>query len=102
MLAIFAVAAFFVVWLANGLVGLFSGERPRDTGRLWLDVFLRFFAVLDLGIIGRILSCVGLDGLPRKIVLFIGLLCVLVFLVRACHHDRDDQIQSYPVQLHDQ
>jgi len=100
MLAMFAVAAFLVAWVVNGLVGLLSGERPRDTGSLWLDIFLRLFAVLELGFIGRILNYVGLDGLPRKVVLFVGLLCVLLFLVRACHHERDEHSQTYtyPVQ----
>ena len=96
--AILAVTAFLVAWVTNGLVGLLSGERPRDTGSLWLDTFLRMFAVLELGWIGRILNHVGLQGLPRKLVLFVGLLCVLMFLARACHHDHADQIRSYPVQ----
>jgi hypothetical protein len=101
MLAMFAVAAFLVAWVTNGVVGLLSGERPRDTGRLWLDTFLRIFAVLELGWIGRILNYVGLCGLPRKLVLFTGLLCLLLFLVRACRHDHHDDtryIWSYPVQ----
>ena len=83
MLAMFAVAAFLVAWVVNGLVGLLSGERPRDTGRLWLDIFLRLFGVLELGFIGRILNYVGLGGLLRKVLLFIGLLCLLLFLVRS-------------------
>jgi hypothetical protein len=94
----FAVAAFLVVWVANGLVGLLSGERPGDTGRLWLDTFLRIFAVLELGWIGRILNYAGLGGLPRKVVLFVGLLCVLLFLSKSCHHEQRDFIRSYPVQ----
>jgi hypothetical protein len=98
MPAMFVVAAFLVAWIVNGLVGLLSGERPRDTGSLWLDVFLRLFAVLELGVIGRILSYIGLDGLPRKLVLFVGLLCVLLFLARSCHHEHTEQIYTYPVQ----
>jgi hypothetical protein len=31
MLVMFAVAAFLVAWVVNGLIGLLSGERPRDT-----------------------------------------------------------------------
>src|SRR5437867_9573992 len=31
MLAAFGVAAFLVAWIVNALVGLLSGERPRDT-----------------------------------------------------------------------
>jgi hypothetical protein len=97
-LVTFAVAALLVAWVVNGLVGLLSGERPRDTGSLWRDIFLRIFAVLELGWVGRILNNVGLQGLPRKVVLFIGLLCVLLFLVRACHHDHARHGRSYPVQ----
>ena len=78
-------AAFLVAWVVNGLVGLLSGENPRDTGRLGADVFLRLFAVLELGLIGRVLNYAGFTGWPRKFVLFIGLLCVLLFLARACH-----------------
>jgi hypothetical protein len=99
MLAVFAVIALLVAWVVNGLVGLLSGERPQDTGSLWLDIFSRFFAVLELGFIGRILSYVGLTGLPRRVVLFIGLVCLLSFLVKACHHTHTSaQIYSYPVQ----
>ncbi len=29
-------ASFFCIWLANQLVGLLSGEHPRDTERLWI------------------------------------------------------------------
>jgi hypothetical protein len=98
MLAVFAVAAFLVAWVVNGLVGLLSGERPRDTGRLWLDIFLRFFAILELGFIGRMLSYLGFQGWPRKVVLFIGLLCILLFLLKACHHSHSDNVYTYPVQ----
>lgn len=97
----FAVAAFLVAWVVNGLVGLMSGEHPRDTGRLWLDTFLRIFAVLELGWIGRILNYVGLRGLPQKLVLFIGLLCVALFLARSCSqsHEADSRyIRTYPMQ----
>ena len=98
ILAVFALAAFLVAWVANGLVGLLSGEKPGDTGRLWVDVFLRMFAILELGFIGRILSHVGLNGWPRKVVLFIGLLGLLLFLLRAGHHRHAEQLVPYPVQ----
>ena len=95
----FAVGAFLVAWTTNGLVGLLSGERPRDTGRLWLDIFLRFFAILELGFIGRLLGYVGLQGGARKLVLFIGLLCVFIFLLKAGRHaPTDDHTYTYPVQ----
>ena len=56
MLVAFALAAFLVAWVVNGFVGMLSGERPRDTGRLWADIFLRLFAILELGLIGRVLN----------------------------------------------
>src|SRR3569832_52828 len=84
MFAAFAVAAFLVAWIVNALVGLMMGERPRDTGSLWFDIFFRLFAVLELGVIGRVLSYLGFTGWSRKAVLFIGAVCVLLFLVRAC------------------
>jgi hypothetical protein len=96
MLATIAVAAFLVAWVANGLVGLLMGEKPRDTGSLWFNVFFRLFAVLELGFIGRILNYIGLDGLPRKIVLFVGMACVLLFLVKDCHPQRTEKIDSFP------
>ncbi|HUR45459.1 MAG TPA: hypothetical protein VMZ27_06210 [Candidatus Saccharimonadales bacterium] len=95
---VFALAAFLVAWIVNGLVGILSGERPRDTGSLWLDTFLKFFTFLELGIFGRILNYCGFDRLPRKIILFIGLLCVLLFLLKACHHRHPPQVNPYPVQ----
>jgi hypothetical protein len=95
MLAAFAVAAFLVAWAANALVGLLSGERPQDTGSLWLDTFLRFFTVLELGLIGRLLNYLGLTGWPRKAVFFVGMVCVLVFLVKACHDARTDYSSRY-------
>ena len=98
LLAMFAVGAFLIAWVVNGFIGLLSGERPGDTGRLWLDIFLRLFAVLELGFIGRILNYAGLDGLPRKVVLFAGLLCLLLFLVSSCHHEHTDKTCTYPVQ----
>ena len=98
ILGVFAVAAFLVAWVVNGLVGLLSSEKPEDTGSLWLDIFLRFFAVLELGVIGRMLNYVGLDGAPRKVIFLIGLVCVLLFLVRACHHrEYNKQMQTYHV-----
>src|SRR5207244_5935139 len=81
MLAAFGVAAFLVAWIVNALVGLLSGERPRDTASLWFDIFFRFFAILELGLIGRVLSYLGLTGWPRKAMVFVGMLCILLFLV---------------------
>src|SRR5262249_42892530 len=85
-LAAFLLASFLVAWIVNGLMGLLMGKRPQDTASLWADVFMRLFMVLELGLIGRVLSYCGLSGGPRKLVFFLGLLCVLLFLMRACHN----------------
>jgi len=98
IIAVCGVGAFLVAWVANGVVGLLSGERPRDTGRLWFDIFLRFFAILELGFVGRMLSYVGFQGRSRKFVLFIGLLCILVFCLRACDHRQAHDFRAYPVE----
>ena len=94
-IAALGLAAFLVAWVVNGLVGMMSGENPRDTGRLGGEIFLRLFAVLELGVIGRVLNYLGLTGWLRKFVVFVGLLCVLVFLVRACHdsHSHDTRFE---------
>jgi hypothetical protein len=84
-IAAFGLAAFLVAWAVNGLVAMMGGENPRDTGKVGAEVFLRLFAVLELGVIGRVLNYVGIAGWPRKLLLFVGLLCVLAFLVRAFH-----------------
>jgi hypothetical protein len=100
-LAAFAGITLFFAWLVNGLVNLLSSEQRRDTGRLWRDMFFRVFAVFELGAIGRVLNFLGLEGVPRKIVLFTGLICVLLFLFRDCGRDHDTQhrpIQTHPVQ----
>jgi hypothetical protein len=86
LILVFGVAAFLTAWLVNGLVGILSGEKPGDTGRLGGEILLRLLVVLELGFVGRVLSYVGLKGLPRKLVLFTGLLCVLFFLIGSCRH----------------
>jgi hypothetical protein len=83
-IAAFGLAAFLVAWVVNGLVEMMSGENPGATSRLGAEIFLRLFAILELGVIGRMLNYLGLTGWPRKLVLFVGLLCVLLFLARAC------------------
>ncbi|HEY5910387.1 MAG TPA: hypothetical protein VJA21_07260 [Verrucomicrobiae bacterium] len=94
-IAAFGLAAFLIAWVVNGLVGMMSGENPRDTGRLGAEVFLRFFAILELGIIGRVLGYLGFTGWPRKLMLFIGLLCVLAFMVRVCVYNRSNSSAGY-------
>ena len=94
-LAIIGVVAFVVAWIANGLVGMLSGEKPRDTGSLWVDTVLRFFTVLELGLIGHLLNRIGFNTLPRKALLLVGTLCVLLFLIGDCRSDKNSRIQSY-------
>ena len=96
-LAALGVAAFLVAWVVNGLVGLLSGEKPRDTGSLVVDVFLRMMVVLELGWFGRILNYCGFTGRTRKLAFFLGLLCVFVFLLRGCHHGHAGHVYTYPV-----
>jgi hypothetical protein len=98
MLTACVLAAFLVAWVVNALVGLLSGEKPGDTGRLWLDVFSRIVPLLELGIIGWVLNHLGLKGWRRKLVLFIGVLCILSLLVRACRDTHDDQLPTHEVQ----
>jgi hypothetical protein len=98
MLVMFGIASFLVAWLANGLVGLLMGERPRDTGSLWLDTFLRILLLLELGWIGRILTYAGFSGSSRKLLLFLGLLCVVLFLAKDCRHEHNSNVRSFPVQ----
>jgi hypothetical protein len=31
---------------------MLSGERPHDTGKVWADVLLRLFALLEVGAMG--------------------------------------------------
>jgi hypothetical protein len=71
---------------------MMSGEKPGDTGRLWVEVFLRLFGVLELGVIGRVLNHIGIRGGIRKLVLFVGLLCVFLFVARACHDARPNRL----------
>lgn len=99
VVAALALATFLVAWIANALVGLLMGEKPRDTVGVWFDTFFGMFALLELGFIGRMLTNFGLTGWPRKAVLFIGLVCVFVFLARACSHDtHKSDTNSYPMQ----
>ncbi len=97
-IAAFAVAAFIVAWFVNGLVGVLSGEKPRDTASLWAEVFVKLMLILELGLIGRLLNYCGLTGWPRKLVLFLGLLCVLIFLAHSCRESHDDRPRSIPTQ----
>jgi len=39
-IAVFALLALGAAWLVNSLVALLSGEHPRDTKSVWLDMML--------------------------------------------------------------
>jgi hypothetical protein len=95
LIFVLGVAALLTAWLVNGLVGMLSGEKPGDTGRLGGEIFLRIFVALELGIVGRVLNYVGLTGLPRKLVLFTGLLCVLSFLIGSCRHAHNNDTRFH-------
>ena len=56
IVGLFCVVALLAAWLVNVLVGLLSGERQEDTGRVWLDILLRVFGLGRLGFIGRMLN----------------------------------------------
>jgi hypothetical protein len=75
--------ALFVAWLVNALVGVLSGEKPGDTGRLWLDVVLRIFALGRLSFVGRMLNYSG-GVWPRRILYAVGALAIVIFLIRGC------------------
>jgi hypothetical protein len=98
MLLMLGLASFLVAWLVNGLVGLLMGERPRDTGSLWLDTFFRVFLLLELGWIGRVLTYAGFSGSSRKLLLFLGCLCVVLFLAKDCRQEHNPNVRSFPVE----
>jgi hypothetical protein len=95
IISVVALASFAVVWVANSLVGLLSGERPRDDARHWSDIFLRFFAILKLGFVGRILAYAGFQGWARRIVIYVGLFCLMLFLFRGGHANRQNSDRTY-------
>jgi len=48
-IAVFALVALGVAWLVNSLVGLLSGDHPRDTRSVWLDILLGDFKGFSSG-----------------------------------------------------
>lgn len=70
-------------WFVNFLVGLFRGEHPGDTGRVWWGILTGMLAVLEIGWVARALTyCTG--TWPRRIITTIGACALLVFIVQAC------------------
>jgi hypothetical protein len=43
LILLFAVISLGAAWLVNRLIALLSGDHPRDTGRVWLDIMLGDF-----------------------------------------------------------
>ena len=90
LVGVFAILAFLIAWIVNGIIGILSGERPQDTGSLWIDVFCKLLAVFELGFLGRLLNNFGFQGIPRKLILLLGLLCLLAILLRTIKPDPRD------------
>lgn len=102
-LSTLVLAALLIAWLANTLVEMLSGEKPQSTVSLWAEIISSLLIVSEFGTIGRILNRFGLTGLRRKAVLFLGLLCVLLFLLKSNHHHASTNptgifITNYPAQ----
>ena len=84
MIALVAGFALLAAWIVNTLVGIMSGEKPGDTGRVWADLFLRIFGVGRLGVTGRILNYLGSDGWPRRVLYVAGTISILALLLESC------------------
>ncbi|HXI50510.1 MAG TPA: hypothetical protein VNH84_03380 [Candidatus Saccharimonadales bacterium] len=48
--------AFAAAWTVNALIGVMSGEHPKDTGRQFVDTLLRLFGIAELGVVGFVLD----------------------------------------------
>jgi hypothetical protein len=91
--ATFALAALVVAWGVSALVSVLSGEKKQATTSLWAEILSRVFLVSELGLIGRALNYFGLTGWARKLVVFLGILCILLFFVSSCHkHENADSV----------
>jgi hypothetical protein len=87
-LAIFGLICGFALlaaWLVNALVGILSGEHPKDTGRVWSDIIMRIFATMEFGLIGRILGYLATAGWPLRVLYGLGTVGILRFFIRGCH-----------------
>jgi len=72
-------------FVVNLLVGLLRSEHPRDTGRLWADMFLRVLVVMRLGALGHILNHVGSNGWWQRILYVLGVVFLLGILLSTCN-----------------
>jgi hypothetical protein len=82
------VAALVVAWVVNALVGILSGEHPKDTGRLWSDIVLRVFAAMKFGFLGRFVGYMASTGWRLRVLYALGVLGIVAFLIRGCNEPR--------------
>lgn len=85
MFAMFCVFALLAAWLVNTLVGIMSGEHPKDTGRVWSDMMMRMFAAMEFGLVGRILGYLATTGWPLRVLYGLGAIGIVAFFIRGCH-----------------
>ena len=81
ILVTFLLVSFCAAWLVNALVGLMSGEKPGDTGRLWIDMFFRGLGTGLLGVFGRALNTFPTSGWARLALYVAGAIALLWLLV---------------------
>jgi len=86
LLLLFGGIALIGAWFVNFMVGLLSGEHPRDTERVWWDILLRMFALGELGVLGRILNYINASW-ARRILAVVGFIALVVFIVQAFYGD---------------
>ena len=82
LLCVMAGFALLIAWGVNALVGLMSGENPRDTGRQFSDIFFRILGMMRLGWMGRVLNNFDHPWI-RWIVYCAGGLLILSAIIRA-------------------
>ena len=85
MFGLFCGFALLAAWLVNTLIGIMSGEHPKDTGRVWSDIIMRIFGALEFGLVGRILGYLATTGWPLRVLYGLGAVGILAFFIRGCH-----------------
>ena len=82
MLLLFGGVALVAAWFVNFLVGLLRGEHPGDTRSVWWDIFLRMFALGELGVLGRALNYINASW-ARRILAVVGFIGLVIFIFQA-------------------